>query len=590
MPQPANTLADSWEALRRRSRPAIWIGALVMTAALAAALFWPPTYRSTGTILIEQQELPQDLVMSTITSFADQRIQVISQRVMTTDNLLRIIQHYNLYPRLRRSEPREVLLERMRADIHFEMISADVMDPRQGRATKANIAFAVSYESENPELAARVANELVSLYLDENVKSRRQQTADAAVFLDDEANRLSKQIDELQANLAVFKDKHINTLPDQAVYNNQLLTRSEEELRDTETQLRSLDQEATYLDSQLAQISPSSQVYTSTGERVLSPTDRLKFLRTEYARLTGLYGPDHPDVERTKREIESLEQSVGKVDTSNDLARQLDDARTHLAEAQKQYAPDHPDVQNLQRLVDSLSAAVKPGNAAAAGGRVAAGEGNPDNPAFIEIKAQREAAEAQRSSLRQKQAELQARIAKLEGRLAASPEVERDYSELARELDNDQLKYRDVRQKQMSAKLSETLEDQQKGERFTLIDPPLGAGTAGEPQPLAARWTGLCAGARGRRGFRGAARATRSQCPQPARPRSAPAGSAAGHSSGLHQQRGTRGTPAPEALCLGRRRGRLLCRADADAPALPAAGCAVGRRTTQARSLNHECR
>jgi len=473
MPQPANTLADSWEALRRRSRPAIWIGALVMTAALAAALFWPPTYRSTGTILIEQQELPQDLVMSTITSFADQRIQVISQRVMTTDNLLRIIQHYNLYPRLRRSEPREVLLERMRADIHFEMISADVMDPRQGRATKANIAFAVSYESENPELAARVANELVSLYLDENVKSRRQQTADAAVFLDDEANRLSKQIDELQANLAVFKDKHINTLPDQAVYNNQLLTRSEEELRDTETQLRSLDQEATYLDSQLAQISPSSQVYTSTGERVLSPTDRLKFLRTEYARLTGLYGPDHPDVERTKREIESLEQSVGKVDTSNDLARQLDDARTHLAEAQKQYAPDHPDVQNLQRLVDSLSAAVKPGNAAAAGGRVAAGEGNPDNPAFIEIKAQREAAEAQRSSLRQKQAELQARIAKLEGRLAASPEVERDYSELARELDNDQLKYRDVRQKQMSAKLSETLEDQQKGERFTLIDPPL---------------------------------------------------------------------------------------------------------------------
>jgi polysaccharide biosynthesis transport protein len=469
LPLPATTLADRWEALRRRRRPAIWTGLAVLATALAAALFWPPTYRSTGTVLIEQQELPQDLVMSTITSFADQRIQVISQRVMTTENLLRIIQRYDLYPALRKNEPREVLLERMRKDIRFVMISADVMDPRQGRATKANIAFAVSYDSGNPELAARVANELISLYLDENLKSRRQQTADAAAFLEDEATRLSKHIDELQANLAAFKNKHINTLPDQGLYNNQLVTQTENELRDTDTQLRSLDQEATYLDAQLAQISPSSQVYTSTGERVLSPADRLKFLRTEYARLTGLYAPEHPDVVRTKREIEGLELSVGKVDVGNDLQRQLQDARTRLAAAQKQYAPDHPDVKSLQRQVDTLAQAIKD-NAPATPG---AGSVNPDNPAYIQVKAQREATEAQRASLRQKRTELQARLGQLGARLAAIPAVERDYVELARELDNDQLKYREVRQKQMSAKLAETLEDQQKGERFTLIDPPL---------------------------------------------------------------------------------------------------------------------
>jgi succinoglycan biosynthesis transport protein ExoP len=129
--KPAATLTERWTAVRRRRWPALWVSLTVLLLAVAGAVFWPATYRSTGTILIEQQELPADLVQSTITSYADQRIQVISQRVMTTDNLLRIIDRYDLYPKLRKNEPREVLLAKMRKDINFQMISADVMDPRQ---------------------------------------------------------------------------------------------------------------------------------------------------------------------------------------------------------------------------------------------------------------------------------------------------------------------------------------------------------------------------------------------------------------------------------------------------------------------------
>ncbi len=462
-------LADRWHALLRRRWPALWVSLAILLVALSAALLWPATYRSTGTILIEQQELPVDLVQSTITSYADQRIQVISQRVMTTENLLRVIQRYDLYPRLRKNEPREVLLERMRQDVHFQMISADVMDPRQGRATKANIAFAVSYDSGSPELSARVANELISLYLDENVKSRRQLTADAETFLDDEANKLSKNIDDLQAAIARFKDKHINTLPDQAALNSQLLNHTEEELRDVDTQLRSYDQQATYLEAQLAQISPSSQVYTSTGERVLSPADRLKFLRTEYARISAIYGPNHPDVLRTKREIDGLEQAAGNVDSSNDLERQLQDARTQLAAANQRYAPDHPDVERLQRQVDALTRSI----AELPATQTAPVSATPDNPAYIQVKSQREAAAAERASLEKKRTELQGKISELEGRLAASPAVERDYRELLREYEGEQVSYREVRQKQVSAQLAENLEDEKKGERFTLIDPPL---------------------------------------------------------------------------------------------------------------------
>src|SRR5580704_1875236 len=116
------------------------VGAAVLLTMLLTLLL-PPTYRATGTILIEQQEIPQELVRSVITSFADQRVQVISQRVMTSQNLLSLIERYNLYPDIREKQPREVLLAKMRKDIGMHMISADVIDPRSGRPTQATIAF-----------------------------------------------------------------------------------------------------------------------------------------------------------------------------------------------------------------------------------------------------------------------------------------------------------------------------------------------------------------------------------------------------------------------------------------------------------------
>src|ERR1700727_2321550 len=88
-----------------RRRLTFWIVAGVAAlAAVSLALMLPPTYRATGTILIEQQEIPQEMVRSVITSFADQRVQVISQRVMTTQNLLSLIERYDLYPTIRQKE------------------------------------------------------------------------------------------------------------------------------------------------------------------------------------------------------------------------------------------------------------------------------------------------------------------------------------------------------------------------------------------------------------------------------------------------------------------------------------------------------
>ena len=107
-------LSQVWSAVRRRALPALITFIAVAAGAVITAVVWPPTYSSTGTILIEQQELPSDLVRSTVSTYASQRVQVIAQRVMTTETLMGIIQRYNLYPDLRKREPREEVIAAMR--------------------------------------------------------------------------------------------------------------------------------------------------------------------------------------------------------------------------------------------------------------------------------------------------------------------------------------------------------------------------------------------------------------------------------------------------------------------------------------------
>ena len=469
--QSGMNLSEWLVALKRRSALMALIFSAIVLVTLVIAFVWPAKYTSTGTILIEQQELPSDLVRSTITSYADQRIQVISQRVMTTDNLFKIIQKFDLYPADRKNKTREYVLAEMKDDVEFKMISANVLDPRTGVPAKATIAFTVSYSNRSPALAAKVANELVSLYLQQNIDTRKERTADATSFLADESKRLDKDITTQQAELEKFKQQHLNDLPEKAQLNVQMMDRTDQELRDLETRVNSLDQQLVYLDSQLAQISPTSQVYTSTGERVLSPTDRLKYLRTELARLTGTYGPDHPDVKRMQREVAGLEATVSDKDAGNDLQRQLDNARTQLAAARQKYSADHPDVVKLQRQISSLQDQLQSVNASADSKAVQAS--NPDNPAYIQIKAQREGAISEKTSLMQKRAELKAQIADFEKRIASGPSVEREYTTMLRDLESLQLKYRDVHQKQLEAEVSQNLESERKGERFTLIEPPL---------------------------------------------------------------------------------------------------------------------
>src|ERR1700691_1670035 len=338
---------------RRRGTFYVVASAAGIVAILLAA-FLPATYQASATILIEQQEIPQELVRSVITSFADQRVQVISQRVMTTQNLLALVERYKLYPDIREKEPREVLLDKMRNDIGMHMISANVIDPRSGQPTHATIAFSVSYDSRSPDLALKVANDLSSLYLNENLTSRTQSSQQTATFFSEEASRQQAHIDELDKKLAVFKQKHHDELPELTQLNIQTAERTDLDLRDQDNRIAGYDSQRVLLQAQLAQISPNAMVYSDSGQRVFGAEDRLKSLKSQLAGLKGRYAPAHPDVINTQREIEGLEKEVSSEDGTADRLRQLSEAKSKLAAALEKYSDEHPDVVRLRSEVASL--------------------------------------------------------------------------------------------------------------------------------------------------------------------------------------------------------------------------------------------
>lgn len=460
---------EKYLAYWRRRGTFLLVASAAAAVAILLALFLPATYRSTATILIEQQEIPQELVRSVITSFADQRVQVISQRVMTTQNLLGLIERYNLYPDIRDKQPREVLLSKMRGDIGMHMISADVIDPRSGRATQATIAFSVSYQSRSPELALKVANELTTLYLNENLTSRSRLSQQTSDFFSEEAVRQSARIAELDKTLAAFKEKHHDELPELAQLNVQTAERTELDLRDAENRVAALDSQRVLLQAQLAQLSPNASVYSDNGQRVFNAEDRLKDLKSKLASYKARYGPLHPDVIGTQREVDGLEKEVHAGDGTADRVRQLAEAKGKLAGALEKYSADHPDVLRLQREVASLQKAV---DADGNSGTEQIKQDHADNPVYIQVKGQLDALTVDRESSIKRRDALQAKFDDYERRMAKSPEVERQFREMARALESAQLKYQEILSKQTEAQVSQNLETERKGEKFTLIEPP----------------------------------------------------------------------------------------------------------------------
>ena len=441
--------------------------AMFLLISVIAALL-PSVYRSAAVVLIEEPDVPRELVFSTITSYADQRLQTIYHRATTTENLLQIINRFDLYKEVREVLPFTEVVEDMREDVRMELISADVIDPRTGRPGQATIAFSLSFEHADPRISQKVASDLVSLYLGENIRTREESARETADFLDNEAEQLEEEIAGYERELSELKERNLGSLPEQLEYNMQLIERSESELRDLERRAQALRQQKIYMESELTQLSPYGS-YQAGGVPVMSATDQLKALRTQFITVSGRYGPEHPDVVKLRREIQALENETGAGPDPGLIRAELRNVEKDLAIARQRYAEGHPDVVKLKRQQSSLQSALSAAGKASSRPR---GSASADNPHYIQMSAQIQSVTSELAAIEQQKAQTKAKLDEYEQRIMGIPLVERDYMRITRQLGNANAKFQEIKAKQMAAQLGEALETERKSERFTLIEPP----------------------------------------------------------------------------------------------------------------------
>jgi protein tyrosine kinase modulator len=297
--RPGIGLAAAREALSRRRWLVLLTFAGAFLAVASLALFLPDVYRSSATVLIDRQQIPAELVRSTVTSDLEIRLHTISQEILSRARLQGLIERFDLYPDLRKHALVEDVVERMREDIQLNLLRGT--DRRSDRGERGTVAFKISYTGTDAQKAAVVANTLASFYIEENLKAREKQAAGTAEFLSVQLEETKRRLEEQERQVGAFKERHIGALPQQMEANLATLEQLSNQLRvNSENQLQVSERRAA-VEKQLGELDGAN---APGGPRQLAD------LRRQLTQLQTRYSDKYPDVVRVKGEIAALERQA----------------------------------------------------------------------------------------------------------------------------------------------------------------------------------------------------------------------------------------------------------------------------------------
>jgi succinoglycan biosynthesis transport protein ExoP len=480
-------IGQYWDILKSRRKYFIIPALVVLVAFILVARLLPSIFESSSTILIEEQQIPPEFVRSTVTGFADQRIQSLTQQILSRVKLWEIVQQFNLYADMRKKSTREEVLEYMRDNIKLKAISAEIGEKGRRRTgqSEMTIAFSIAYRGKDPGTVQKVAGTLASLYLEQNLKTREAQAQSTTQFLEAELKELQNRIKNLGDKITAFKEKHDGLLPEQQNFNREQVARFEMEIKALDTSIRNAEERKIYLQGQIATVKPETPTIGVTGERIVAPADRLKALEITLADLESKFSPDHPDVRKVRREMAELKKLAGQTgDAASIRRKKITQLQSELAVLQGKYSDQHPEVKKLKAEIARLEQ--EPEAKSSTPGIT----GEAENPVYISLTTQIKAADTDAASFRSQQATAREEMQKYRKRLEDAPKVEQEYLALTRDYQNAHAKYQEVMNKILEARIGEGMEEHQKGEKFTLIDPASYPETPVSPQ----RWLILLAG------------------------------------------------------------------------------------------------
>ena len=279
-----------------------------------------PIYEAKGKVLVESQEIPTDLVRPTVTQTANERIQVIQQRIMTRDNLLALVNKYKMFASEQRWMSATDILDLMRERTQFELVDIDSTlggnstsggnatpgrpksAPKPPGAPISTIAFTVSFQYENPEITSRVANDFLTLILSEDARNRTNSATETTAFLTRESQRLQGELAAIEAQI-------------------------------TESTTKGTDPTA----------GPSAAPMDPAKIQIVELTK----LKEELAQKSSIYSAEHPAIKALKKKVAAMEELAAQTPAAASAQ-----ANRGLVELQRQAATAQKNLDETNKKLD----------------------------------------------------------------------------------------------------------------------------------------------------------------------------------------------------------------------------------------------
>ncbi|PYX87973.1 MAG: lipopolysaccharide biosynthesis protein [Acidobacteria bacterium] len=414
------TMDDYLGMLRRR----IWV--ILVPALIAPAIGFgisyllAAKYTSTATVLVEGQKVSEKIVTPITTEDVMQRITTLKQQVLSRNRLQPIVDTLGLQ---KGGDSLDDVLDDIRKNVDVQPVEANStpgVKRKPGQNTDVP-GFTVSYTAPVPRIAQQVCNQITSMLLEENLKSRQQAAQGTTEFLSQQIEQAKRDLDEQDAKLANFKRQYAGQLPGDADNNMKILMGLNSQLDANTQTINRAQQDRTYAESQLAQqLGAWKSSESTTSPQALE--QQLAVLQNQLIQLQGRYTADHPDVFKTKADIAQLQKKLDEVNSAKP------DPVTEKANMS-----EPPEIRQTRVQLHQFEQTI-----------------------------------AQATATQKK---LEDQIKLYQGRVSLSPSVEEQYKQLTRDYDTEQKVYDDLLAKKNDAERTADAERQQQGEQFRLLNP-----------------------------------------------------------------------------------------------------------------------
>jgi polysaccharide biosynthesis transport protein len=395
------------------------------------AVSWvlPARYKSGTLILVEQPTMPKDYVTPNVNDDLQERLQSITQQILSRTRLLHIIDQLNLYANERAISTPDEKVDLMRKDIDIELVR-----DTQNRVT----AFNVYFSAHDPHIAQQVTSELTNLFINENLEVRQHESEDTTKFLESQLETARQNLAAQEAKVREFKGEHIGELPTQLGSNLQILGGLQSQLQNEEDALNTANQQHVYLETLMNQYrtlqgSPKGSDGTPMGLPAID--QELEKLKAQLADLSSRYTDRHPDVRKLKDQIAKTEKM-----------------REQLLADLKNPSSTEADTSSASNAHDATDLA----------------QATP----MAQLQGQLQANQIEIKNREQGIAALKAKVADYQARLNQEPVREQQLADLSRGYDQSKANYDELLKKKNDSAMATSMELLQQGERFRVIDPP----------------------------------------------------------------------------------------------------------------------